>query len=96
MIQESYRTLKLGPPSKKTMGSKAARVRDALDKREDPLSEEEIHFIRTCCKILKIDEKQKVVSIGATAMWEGKEKVMGTISAICHPDVTGALGNEAK
>jgi hypothetical protein len=37
-----------GSPDRKTMGSESATRHDALDKRENPLSEEEIHFIRTC------------------------------------------------
>ncbi len=48
LIQDSHRTRKMGPPGRKTMGSESARMHDALDKRENPLSEEEIHFIRTC------------------------------------------------
>jgi hypothetical protein len=43
-------------------------VRNALEKEENPLFEEEIHFIRTYCQILKIEEKQKGKSIGAVAM----------------------------
>jgi hypothetical protein len=50
------------------MGSEAKRVHHALDKSKNPLSDEERHFIRTGCQILKIDEKQKVESIGATAI----------------------------
>jgi hypothetical protein len=50
------------------MGNEAAGgVSSALEKEENPLSEEEIHFIRTCCQILKIEEKQKVKSTGAAA-----------------------------
>jgi hypothetical protein len=50
----------MGPPGKKTMGSVAARVLDALDKGENPLSEEEMHFIWTFCQIMKINKKQKI------------------------------------
>ncbi len=54
----------------------------ALEKGENPLSEEENHFICTCCQILKFEKKQKIDSIGATAIWEGSGKVQGTTSAI--------------
>jgi hypothetical protein len=48
------------------MESEAARVRSALEKRENPLSEEEMHVVQPCCQILKFDKKQKVESIGTT------------------------------
>jgi hypothetical protein len=35
----------MGPPSKKVIGREAERVRHALDKWENPLSKEEMHFI---------------------------------------------------
>jgi hypothetical protein len=57
----------MGPSGRKTIGSEATRMRSALEKGGNPLSEEEIHFIRTCCQILKIEEKQKVESSGAAA-----------------------------
>jgi hypothetical protein len=31
---------------------------------------------------MKIDEKQKIESIGPTAVWEGNRKAAGTMSAI--------------
>ncbi len=42
------------------MGSETERVHCAMEKGENPLSEEEKIFIHTCCQILKIDEKQKI------------------------------------
>jgi hypothetical protein len=55
---------KIGLTSKKVIESEAERVRRALDKGENPLSEEEMHFIQTCCQILKVDEKQKGYQLG--------------------------------
>jgi hypothetical protein len=74
LIQATHRTHKMGTPGKKTMDSEAARIREALDKGKNPLSEEEIHFIRTCCQIMKISEKEKIESIGETATWEGNRE----------------------
>jgi hypothetical protein len=58
----------MDPPGKNTMESEAARVRSALEKRENPLSEEEMHVVQTCCQILETDEKQKVEFLGTTTI----------------------------
>jgi hypothetical protein len=83
----------MGPPGKKTMGSEAARICEALDKGKNPLLEEEICFNRTCCQIMKINEKEKIESDGATAIWEGNGKAARTMATIWK--LLGALGCEA-
>jgi hypothetical protein len=84
----------MSPPGKKTTGSEVARILEALDKIKNPLSEEEIHFIWTCCQIMKISEKEKIESICETAIWEGNGKATGTVAAI--QKLLGALGSEAE
>jgi hypothetical protein len=64
-----------------------------LEKKENPLSEEELHFIRRCCQILKIEEKQKVKSIDAAA----RRKGMGRFEDVeRHPEVTRSIRKEAE
>jgi hypothetical protein len=63
LIWATHCTHKMGPSVLKTKRSKAARVCEALDKERNPLSEEEIHLICTCCQIMKIDEKEKIDSM---------------------------------
>ncbi len=74
------------------MGSEAERVHRALETGENALAEEERHFIRTCCQILKVDEKQKIDSIRTTAIWEESGKVQEMIRTIW----IGALDSKAK
>ncbi len=82
----------MGPPSKKTKKSEAARVQEALDNGRNPLSEEEMHFI--CCQVMKIVGKEKIEYISATAVWEGSGKIAGTIAAI--KKFMWTLGSEAE
>jgi hypothetical protein len=49
---------------------KLPRVWSAFDKGKDPLSSEEIHFIQTCCQILKIGSDDMVAFIAATEVNE--------------------------
>jgi hypothetical protein len=51
------------------------RVRKAMEESRNPLSEGEMHFVRTCCRILKIDKKEKINSIGEKAVEDGRGKV---------------------
>jgi hypothetical protein len=53
-----------------------------------------MHFIQTCCQILKSNEKGRIRLIGISTLWDGKGKVQATISAIRkHLE---AHGNEAE
>jgi hypothetical protein len=63
-----------------------------LDNGRNPLSEEEMHFMR--CQIMKISEKEKIESISVTAVWEGSGKIAGTIAAI--KKLMGTFGSEAE
>jgi hypothetical protein len=69
----------MGPPNKKTKRSEAAWI---VDKEKNPLSEEENHFIRTCCQVTKIDEKEKIDSVGAKTVLEGNDKTAGMIAPL--------------
>jgi hypothetical protein len=60
LIPDSLGRHKMSCSSKTAMGSEAERVHCALEKGENPLSEEEKIFIQTYCQIMKIDEKQKI------------------------------------
>ncbi len=90
LIQGSHRTCKMGPPGRKTMGSELARVREALDKRENPLSEEEMHFIQRCCQILKIDEIQNRVHCHNRHMGRRRKSYRNNK---CHPYNVSYLGH---
>ncbi len=67
-------------------------MRKAMEKGTNALSEGEMHFILTCCRILKVNEKEKIDSIGAKAMKEGRGKVQATMSTIRRN--LDALGKE--
>ncbi len=53
-----------------------------MEEGTNPLSKEEMHFARTCCRILKINEKERINSIGVKALKDGRGKVQATMSAI--------------
>ncbi len=58
------------------------RVKRAIEKGTNPLFEVEMHFVQTCCRILKVSEKEKIDSIGSKAMRNrrGKVQVIMTLS----------------
>ncbi len=57
------------------------RVRKAMEEGTNPLSEGEMHFVCTSCRILKIDKKESIDSIGAKALADGRAKVQASMSA---------------
>jgi hypothetical protein len=64
----------MAPAKEKIANGGIKRVRKAMEKGTNALSEGEMHFIRTCCQILKVNEKEKIDSIGAKAMKDGRVK----------------------
>jgi hypothetical protein len=62
------------PAKEKIVNGGIKRVRKAMAKGTNALSEGEMHFIRTCCRILKVNEKEKIHSIGAKAMKDSRKK----------------------
>ncbi len=50
--------------------------------------------LHPCCRILKVNEKEKIDSISAKAMKDGREKVQANMSAIRR--ILDALGKEAE
>ncbi len=70
------------------------RVQNALDKGENPLPEEEIHFFQTCCQILKTEIDSRVMSNNITAVNTGKGDPFLTVKKIQR--LLGALWAEAE
>jgi hypothetical protein len=58
--------------SRKTRQDELMRVQSALDKGENPLSCKELHFIQTCCQILKLNSNCKIHKINTTASQGGR------------------------
>ncbi len=48
------------------------RVRTALENYDNSISSEEIIFVHTCCQILKIDSKNRMILIADTVMDEDR------------------------
>ncbi len=74
--------------------SELLRVCDELTKEENPLSEQEVHFIETCCHILKVSDDDKVNHMATTAMSKGEGDPCLIIAPIRK--LLEALGNEAE
>jgi hypothetical protein len=56
-----------------------------------------MHFVRTCYRILKANEKERINLIGMGAMRDGQGKVQATISAIRkHLDTFGKEAENHK
>jgi hypothetical protein len=51
----------------KVMDKGMKRVRKVMEEGKNPLSEGEVYFIRTCCRILGVDNKEKIDDIGKKA-----------------------------
>jgi hypothetical protein len=64
---------KMAPLVKKKKRNKLARVHEALDKRKNPMSKEEMHFIQTCCRIMKASSGDKVKFTDTTVETIGEE-----------------------
>ncbi len=59
------------------MGSEAVRVCNALEKRENPLPEDEIHFIGMCYQIMKL-MKSRMENLSAQLLYgKAKERLRG-------------------
>ncbi len=84
----------MAPAKEKIVDGGVKRVKKAIEKGTNPLSEGEMHFIRTCCWILKVSEKERIDSIGSKAMRDSQGKVQTTMSAIRRN--LDALGKEAE
>ncbi len=78
---------------KKKKQNKLARVHEALDKRKNPMSKEEMHFIQTCCQTMKASRGDKVKFIDTTVEMEGGENPGLMIANIKR--LLGALGSKA-
>jgi hypothetical protein len=78
----------------KTVDIGLSRVKKAMDKGKNPLSESEIDFVQTCCRILGISSKEKIDSIGKRALAGGKGNARKTMNMI--PRLLDELGLEAK
>ncbi len=70
------------------------RVRDALAKEENLLSEEEICFNQKCCHIMKSSDNDKVNHGATMTMSKGEGDPTLTIAAI--QKLLEDLGNEAE
>lgn len=84
----------MAPFIKKKKRKELVKVREALDKDKSPLSEEEVHFIQTCCRIMKTSKSEKVKSVAMTAVSEGDGNPGLTIAAIKR--LLEAIGSEAE
>jgi hypothetical protein len=82
MISSITVRVRMAPASGKTVDGGIRRVKKAIDRGTNPLSEGEMHFICTCCQILKSNEKERIELIGMSASWDGQGKVRATVSAI--------------
>jgi hypothetical protein len=78
----------------KAVDKSLSRVKKAIDKGENPLSEAEVDFVQTCCRILGIDSKEKIDSIGKRAIEGGKGNMWKTMKVI--PQLLDELRREAK
>jgi hypothetical protein len=64
-----------------------------LHKKKNPLSYEEIHFIRTF-QIMKINENEKVESLGTAAAWEGNGNMV--VKMVASKRLLGAIESKAE
>ncbi len=64
-----------------------------MHKKKNPLSYEEIHFIRTF-QILKINENEKVESLGNAAAWEGNGNI--SVKMVASKRLLGAIGSKVE
>jgi hypothetical protein len=71
-----------------------SRVKKAMDQGKNPLSEEEVDFMQTCCRILGINSKEKIDGISKRALADGKGNVRKTMSVITK--LLNELGWETK
>ncbi len=72
------------------MNKGLSRVKEALEKGENPLSAAEVDFVQKCCRILGMNSEEKINEIGRRAVEDGKRKlrkVMSTITVL--PDELG-------
>jgi hypothetical protein len=65
-IYNTRRSRKMAPFIRK----KLIRVCEAQDKDKNPLSEEEVYFIQTCCQIMKSNDSDKMKFLANTVVME--------------------------
>jgi hypothetical protein len=53
------------------MQDELVRVRTALEKGDNPLSYEEIHLVKTCCQILRINSDGRAAALVMAAALDG-------------------------
>jgi hypothetical protein len=73
----------MAPAGRITVDRGIKRVKKAIERSMNPLSEGEMHFIQMCCQILKSSEKERIDLIVMRALWDGQGKVQRNISYCC-------------
>jgi hypothetical protein len=84
----------MAPSIRKKKRNELARVCEALYKGENLLSIEDVHFIQTCCQIMKTSESNKVKFIATTVVTEGEGNPGLTIAIV--KKLLEALGSDAE